>query len=145
MRHTPSQVTYNILVAGTTPRDTKELEEIHEKFKSSNLSLTPELCSSLIAALPESTLKNAQNTFQKRVLMLIYGYRSEYSRAKEIFNSIKNKDVDVWNCYLRVLTRGGNGQASITALETMISDGVEPDNLSYNQVISVCGHRFMVN
>jgi pentatricopeptide repeat protein len=187
MRYTPSQVTYNILVAGTTPRDTKELEEIHEKFKSSNLSLTPELCSSLIAAyfrqdnyakgfevyrtaisqnVPislntyakllgsfaslqfsyelESTLKNAQNTFQKCVLMLCYGFRSEYNRAKEIFDSIKNKDVDVWNCYLRILTRGGNGQASLTALEKMISDGVEPDNLSYNQIVSACGHRFMV-
>jgi pentatricopeptide repeat protein len=186
MRYTPSQVTYNILVAGTTPKDTKDLEKIYAKFKSSNLSLTPELCSSLIAAyfrqdkfaqgfevyrtaisqnVPislntyakllgsfaslkfnyelESTLKNAQNTFQKCVLILCYGYRSEYSKAKEIFDSIK-KDVDVWNCYLRVLTRGGNGQTSITALETMISEGVEPDNLSYNQVISACGHRYMV-
>jgi pentatricopeptide repeat protein len=57
---------------------------------------------------------------------------------------MKNKDVHIWNTYLRVLAQGGKGKEAISVLHEMIQASIEPNEVSYVQVIVACSYSSMV-
>ncbi len=92
----------------------------------------------------ERRISSANTRLDQCILILCYGYRGQYELAKNLFEGIKDKDINAWNSYLIVLARGGKGKEAVTAISTMRQHGVGPTEDSYIQGISACSHRYLV-
>jgi pentatricopeptide repeat protein len=95
----------------------------------------------------ESDIKSGRLVypFNTCILILCYARRSQYQKAQELFDSIDDKDIQLWNCILMAYKLGGKGSNAVAILERMRESSVKPNSKSYLLAISACGHCGMIS
>ncbi|KAJ7542125.1 hypothetical protein O6H91_10G090900 [Diphasiastrum complanatum] len=65
--------------------------------------------------------------------------------ARELFNSMSERDVVSWNAMIAGYAQNGLGKEALALYEQMKQEGVQPDNVTFTCVLSACAHSRLVD
>ncbi|OVA01084.1 Pentatricopeptide repeat [Macleaya cordata] len=78
-------------------------------------------------------------------IVTMYSKCGRIEEAREIFNSIVNKDLISWNTMITAYAQNGQGQKAVQIFENMLKSGIVPDYISYIAVLSACSHSGLIS
>lgn len=61
-----------------------------------------------------------------------------------VFRRTPNKDVVSWNAMISGLSHNGQGDEALELFEEMLAEGMEPDDVTFVNIISACSHKGFV-
>ncbi|KAL6055710.1 Pentatricopeptide repeat-containing protein [Balamuthia mandrillaris] len=77
-------------------------------------------------------------------LIDMYGKCGELEEACKVFQQMKERDVITWNAMIAVHGLHGQGKAALAALQEMQEQGVQPDAITFINVLNACSHAGLV-
>ncbi|KAL6532649.1 hypothetical protein OROHE_014071 [Orobanche hederae] len=78
-------------------------------------------------------------------LIDMYAKCGEIDMAKEIFDSMNEKDVISWNVMISGYGMHGHGKSAIEIFQQMEEYGVRPNELTFLAVLSACAHAGLID
>ncbi|XP_020591854.1 putative pentatricopeptide repeat-containing protein At3g49142 [Phalaenopsis equestris] len=81
---------------------------------------------------PNLTLENA--------LMDMYATCGCLKEAREVFSTMRTRDVASWTTIISAYGMHGHGREAISLFEQMQESGLEPDHIAYVSVLSACSY-----
>lgn len=78
-------------------------------------------------------------------LVDMYAKCGEIDVAKNIFDSMNEKDVVSWNVMISCYGMHGHGRSAIEVFQQMEEDAVRPNDLTFLAVLSACAHAGLVD
>lgn len=78
-------------------------------------------------------------------LVDMYAKCGQINMAKEIFDSINEKDVVSWNVIISCYGMHGDGKSAIQIFEKLEEHDVRPNDLTFLAVLSACAHAGLVD
>ncbi|CAL9089763.1 unnamed protein product [Musa textilis] len=77
-------------------------------------------------------------------IITMYSRCGKIVEAREVFDSILDKDLVSWNAMITAYAQHGQGKETIEILQRMLCDGIKPDYISYVAVLSGCSHSGLI-
>nr|XP_010906852.1 pentatricopeptide repeat-containing protein At2g13600-like [Elaeis guineensis] len=77
-------------------------------------------------------------------IITMYSKCGKIAEAREIFDSIVDKDLISWNSMITAYAQHGHGKEAIDIFQNMQQNGMRPDYISYVAVLSGCSHSGLV-
>lgn len=62
-----------------------------------------------------------------------------------MFDSLPERNLEAWNALIGAYARQGDGQVVFDLVDRMKLEGVQPDEMTFLHVLSVCSHGGLVN
>ncbi|KAL6055711.1 Chlororespiratory reduction 2 [Balamuthia mandrillaris] len=84
------------------------------------------------------------NAVLSTALIDMYGKCGELEEACKVFQQMKERDVITWNAMIAVHGLHGQGKAALAALQEMQEQGVQPDAITFINVLNACSHAGLV-
>lgn len=78
-------------------------------------------------------------------LLDMYAKCGDIEAAYSVFQSMEEKNLVSWNCIIGGYARHGLAYRAIEEFESMISSCVKPDEITFINVLSACGHAGLVD
>ncbi|XP_058070660.1 pentatricopeptide repeat-containing protein At1g08070, chloroplastic-like [Magnolia sinica] len=78
-------------------------------------------------------------------LVDMYAKCGDIENSLKIFNSMNVKDVLNWSAMIMGLAFHGYGEFALDLFSKMISEGIQPNDITFVGVLSACGHVGLVN
>nr|UPT48439.1 pentatricopeptide repeat protein AaPPR78 [Agave angustifolia] len=78
-------------------------------------------------------------------LVHMYAKCGDLSSARQTFDRMRQREVDVWNAMIMGLGLHGKGNEALELFYEMVDEGIEPDDLTFVGVLSGCSHSGLVN
>ncbi|PKA60482.1 Pentatricopeptide repeat-containing protein [Apostasia shenzhenica] len=125
-------------------------KQIHAYLLRTAMEIVGKVANSLISMYSKSGgVKNAQKLIEKVVksdlnvislTALLEGYvkLGDLQPAREIFDSMKDRDVVAWTAMIVGYVQNGFNKDGMELFSLMISDGPEPNNYTLAAILSVC-------
>lgn len=73
-------------------------------------------------------------------LLDMYAKCGDIEAAYTVFQSMVEKNLVSWNCIIGGYARHGLANRAMKEFERMINHGVQPDEITFTNVLSACGH-----
>ncbi|OAY71966.1 Pentatricopeptide repeat-containing protein [Ananas comosus] len=86
---------------------------------------------------------NLDNSVANAVITM-YSKCGKIAEAREVFDSVINKDLVSWNAMITGYAQHGMGKQAIKIFESMLAKGIKPDYISYVAVLAGCSHSGLV-
>ncbi|KAG6681156.1 hypothetical protein I3842_13G077800 [Carya illinoinensis] len=78
-------------------------------------------------------------------LIDMYSKGGDLDKALEVFCSAESKDVFVWSAMIAGLAMHGHGRAAIDLFSKMLEAKVQPNAVTFTNVLCACSHTGLVN
>ncbi|XP_043712870.1 pentatricopeptide repeat-containing protein At2g13600-like [Telopea speciosissima] len=78
-------------------------------------------------------------------LVTMYSRCGRINEAREVFDSIINKDLVSWNSMMTGYAQNGQGKKVIEIFEEMFKADLAPDHISYIAILSGCSHSGLIS
>ncbi|PKU85562.1 pentatricopeptide repeat-containing protein At3g24000, mitochondrial [Dendrobium catenatum] len=88
---------------------------------------------------------NDSNTSVANGIITMYSKSGKIVEARQVFDSITNKDLISWNALITAYAQHGLGREAVKAFEKMLLESIQPDYISYVAVLSGCSHSGLVS
>ncbi|KAF6149207.1 hypothetical protein GIB67_026063 [Kingdonia uniflora] len=75
----------------------------------------------------------------------MYSKCGKFQEAREVFESIIDKDLISWNAMITGYAQNGQGREAIQIFENMLKSDSTPDHISFLSVLSGCSHSGLVS
>ncbi|KAG9460013.1 hypothetical protein H6P81_004521 [Aristolochia fimbriata] len=85
------------------------------------------------------------NVFVGNALIDMYAKCGDLERARQVFSSMKKKDLSTWNSIIVGLGVHGCGAEAIWFFRQMLGLGVRPNAITFIGLLSGCSHQGLVN
>lgn len=85
------------------------------------------------------------NLFISNALIDMYAKCSDLLAAKYVFNDMPNRDVVTWTSVIVGTAQHGQAKEALSLYDDMVSDGVNPNGVTFLGLIYACGHVSLVN
>ncbi|KAH7294331.1 hypothetical protein KP509_28G067300 [Ceratopteris richardii] len=116
----PDRLTFtSVLSACATQGALAEGKRIHEIFRSRGYEPDQIVGSSLVS---------------------LYGKCGSLTEAKEVFNSVPEQDVVIWNALITAFSQNGYGEQVLELFNTMQKSNIKPTGVTFISVLSACSH-----
>ncbi|KAL6056938.1 Chlororespiratory reduction 2 [Balamuthia mandrillaris] len=112
-----------LLKACTTTADLKTGKQVHAELLRKGL-------------LPNVVLSTA--------LINMYGKCGELEQAHKVFRDMKEQDDTSWNAMIAMHGLHGQGKEALAALQEMQQQGVQPNAITFINVLNACSHAGLV-
>lgn len=89
--------------------------------------------------------KIALNDILLAALIGMYAKCGKIEMAKEVFGSIRSRDVSVWNAMITGLAIHGLASDAISLFKQMEEENVSPDGITFLGILTVCSHCGLVD
>jgi pentatricopeptide repeat protein len=120
----PDRITYiSILKVCSSPAFLQQGKEIHTQAAEAGLS-------------SDVSIGNA--------LVNMYAKCGSMEDAQQVFDNMSFRDVISWNAVIGGLAQHGRGQDALAIFEQMEREGVNPDAVTFVNVLSACSHAGLV-
>lgn len=86
---------------------------------------------------PNMTLENA--------LMDMYATCGCLKEAREVFSTMRRRDVASWTTIISAYGMHGHGREAVALFEQMLELGLEPDHIAYVSVLSACSYSGLLD
>ncbi|KAK2968167.1 hypothetical protein RJ640_018260 [Escallonia rubra] len=154
-----SAVTWSSMVAGYVQNELyEEALVLFHRAQVTGLELNQFIISSIIsacaalAALIEGNQVHAvvcktgvgAHVFVASALVDMYAKCGSIKEAYSVFSSAEGKNVVIWNAMISGFSRHGRSLESMMLFEKMQQMGLQPNEVTYVSVLSVCGHMGLV-
>lgn len=83
--------------------------------------------------------------FVSNALITMYAKCGRVSNAELVFKDLANVDVVSWNSLIAGHALNGNGKEAVELFEEMLTQGVDPDQVTFIGVLSACSHGGLVS
>ncbi|PSR98647.1 Pentatricopeptide repeat-containing protein [Actinidia chinensis var. chinensis] len=93
-----------------------------------------------VRALVKKNRIDDANGFLATALVDMYSKCGCIEKALEIFQNAFKKDVSTWNSMISGLSIHGFGEQALEIFNEMLTDGVEPNEITFINVLSACSH-----
>ncbi|XP_071731252.1 putative pentatricopeptide repeat-containing protein At2g01510 [Rutidosis leptorrhynchoides] len=103
-----------------------------------SLSLGKQLHSVMI------TLGCMSNVFCGSSLLDMYAKCGYVNEAVQVFNEMPCRNIVSWNAMISAYAQVGDGEATLRTFNELIESGLEPDSVSFLNVLTACSHRGLV-
>ncbi|KAG6472061.1 pentatricopeptide repeat-containing protein At5g66520-like [Zingiber officinale] len=77
-------------------------------------------------------------------LVDMYAKCGDIETSRNIFSELNEKDVITWSSMILGLANHGHGKVAIDLFSDMISQGIQPNEITFVGVLSACGHIGLV-
>ncbi|KAL6055691.1 Pentatricopeptide repeat-containing protein [Balamuthia mandrillaris] len=84
------------------------------------------------------------NVVLSTALIDMYGKCGELEEACKVFQQMKERNVITWNAMIAMHGLHGQGKAALAALQEMQEQGVQPDAITFINVLNACSHTGLV-
>ncbi|KAL6074040.1 Pentatricopeptide repeat-containing protein [Balamuthia mandrillaris] len=84
------------------------------------------------------------NINSSNALISMYGKCGELEAARAVFQQMKERDVITWTTMISMLGLHGQGKEALATLQEMQEQGVEPDAITFVNVLNACSHAGLV-
>ncbi|KAL6056940.1 Pentatricopeptide repeat-containing protein, variant 2 [Balamuthia mandrillaris] len=84
------------------------------------------------------------NVVTSNALISMYGKCGEPEEACKVFKQMKERDAITWNALIAMHGLHGQGKEALAALQEMQDQGVEPDAITFINVLNACSHAGLV-
>ncbi|KAJ4963344.1 hypothetical protein NE237_023283 [Protea cynaroides] len=78
-------------------------------------------------------------------IVTMYSRCGRINEAREVFDSIINKDLVSWNAMMTGYAHNGQGKKVIEIFEEMLKLDMAPDHISYIAILSGCSHSGLIS
>jgi pentatricopeptide repeat protein len=78
-------------------------------------------------------------------LVNMYAKCGSMEDAGRVFNKMPSRTVVTWNAILGGCAMNGHGKEALKYFEQMCAEGVQPDDTTFNCLLSACGHAGLVD
>ncbi|XP_008806919.1 pentatricopeptide repeat-containing protein At5g48910-like [Phoenix dactylifera] len=119
-----SSVMVSVLVAIAESGALREGRWIHAYLERSEVEWSPNLRTSLVN---------------------MYSKCGDVTSARQTFDRIRDRGVDLWNAMIAGLGLNGKGKEALELFDTMLSEGLKPDDMTFIGVLCGCSHAGLVN
>ncbi|WOL09674.1 hypothetical protein Cni_G18427 [Canna indica] len=85
------------------------------------------------------------NLVLENALMDMYANCGCLKDARELFETMKGKDLVSWTSIISAYGKNGDGKNAIALFEQMQNSGIKPDSIAFVSVISACSHAGLMN
>ncbi|KAI3525295.1 hypothetical protein L1887_03981 [Cichorium endivia] len=77
-------------------------------------------------------------------LIDMYAKCGEFTKAREVFNSLPKKETATWNALIHGLAVNGYGKEALDVFLDMNKNGIKPNEITMTSVLSACNHSGLV-
>ncbi|KAL6078709.1 Pentatricopeptide repeat-containing protein, variant 2 [Balamuthia mandrillaris] len=84
------------------------------------------------------------NVVLSTALIDMYGKCGKLEEACKVFQQMKERNVITWNAMIAMHGLHGQGKAALAALQEMEEQGVQPDAITFINVLNACSHAGLV-
>ncbi|KAL6055013.1 Chlororespiratory reduction 2 [Balamuthia mandrillaris] len=84
------------------------------------------------------------NINSSNALISMYGKCGELEEARAVFRQMKERDVITWTTMISMLGLHGQGKEALVTLQEMQEQGVEPDAITFINLLNACSHAGLV-
>lgn len=77
-------------------------------------------------------------------LITMYGKCGNLDDAKAVFDNLPQKDVISWSAIITVCAQNGHGKKALEFFRHMLSQGVQPNRITFLSVLTACSHTGLV-
>ncbi|CAA7020585.1 unnamed protein product [Microthlaspi erraticum] len=84
------------------------------------------------------------NSYITNALLDMYAKCGSPEDAYKAFDSAASRDVVCWNSVISSYANHGEGRKALQMLERMMSEGIEPNHITFVGVLSACSHAGLV-
>ncbi|KAG1368031.1 pentatricopeptide repeat-containing protein [Cocos nucifera] len=78
-------------------------------------------------------------------LVNMYSKCGDVTSASQTFDRIRDRGVDLWNAMITGFGLNGQGKEGLVLFDTMLSEGLKPDDMTFIGVLCGCSHSGLVN
>ncbi|KAJ0987784.1 hypothetical protein J5N97_006140 [Dioscorea zingiberensis] len=78
-------------------------------------------------------------------LIDMYSKCGDLEKALHVFRSLEKKDVFVWSAMIAGLAMHGKGDAALDLFLQMQDDGIQPNHVTFTNVLRACSHAGLVS
>ncbi|XP_078429721.1 pentatricopeptide repeat-containing protein At3g49740-like [Wolffia australiana] len=86
-----------------------------------------------------------EETSVGNALIAVYAKAGEIELSSRVFHGMHDKDVVSWNSIIAAYAQNGQGELAVSLFKKMMELGVEPDSVTFTNVLSGCSHGGLVD